>query len=195
MLAVLGDRARAAAQHGIGLRRPIAADDMDRLVGSGLLIDLPEQVVQVRIHGLRFLLAPVADQIIQLGEPGRIVDAVPLEDDGRLLMRVHVVDGQRTVAFRHRDALAEAEGGEKRRDGAKTQERRSAPCAPRPPNPSKKIARSNQYPVPPSCPSVGLTPSAHYQCNWLIPLYQNGQRHQFDPVLASSSPIGSDRGI
>ena len=47
-------------------------------------------------------------------------------------MGVHVVDGQRTVAFRHRDALAEAEGGEKRRDGAKTQERRSAPCAPRP---------------------------------------------------------------
>jgi len=50
VLAEAGDAAAAVTQHGIGLRRTVAADDLDRLVGGGFALHFPHQVDQPRVH-------------------------------------------------------------------------------------------------------------------------------------------------
>ena len=67
---------------------------MDRLSGTGLAIDLPQEIVEVRVH-LRFpFLAPVAHEPVELLQAVRVVAAVALEGDGDVLAGMRVMEGE-----------------------------------------------------------------------------------------------------
>ena len=91
VLAFLGDTAAAAAQHRVGGRRAIAADDLDVVRRTALMIRFPHQIEQPRIHLGRLVAAPVAQDDVDLAQTFRIVAAVALVDDLGLFVRVQVL--------------------------------------------------------------------------------------------------------
>ncbi len=100
VLAEARDARRAVAEHGVGLRRTVAADDLDRLAGIGLALHLPHQIDQVRVHVGLFALAPVAQEPIELLQRRLVVPAVALVGDGDVFVGMHVVQRDRArVAF------------------------------------------------------------------------------------------------
>ena len=92
VLAVLGDRARAAAEHRVGRGRAIGGSDMDRRARADLPIDLPEGVEQARVHAGRLVAAPVAQDPVELLEAARVILAVAPEGDGGAFPGVDVVE-------------------------------------------------------------------------------------------------------
>ena len=82
MLRVFGDAVRAAAQHRVGLRRAVGRNNHDRLGCSGGPVGLPDHVEQARIHPGAIVIAPIAQEPIELFENRRIIGAVDAE--GRL---------------------------------------------------------------------------------------------------------------
>ncbi len=100
MLAGLGHAARAPAQHRVGFRRAVAADDPDRLLGARLAMDFPKEVDHVGVHLDRLFLTPVAQLVVDLVERGLVVAAVHLVGDGEVLAGVSVMKGDRAgIAF------------------------------------------------------------------------------------------------
>ena len=91
MLTVLGDAAAAVAQHGVRLRRAIAADHLNRFLGADLVADLPDQIEEVRIHVGRLLAAPIPQEPIELLQRFIVIAAGALERDADVLAGVHVV--------------------------------------------------------------------------------------------------------
>ena len=102
VLAELGDAARAPAQHRVGGRRAVRRDDVDRLLGLHLARNFPQDVEQLRVHPRLVVVAPVAQEIVELFQAVFVVAAVALERDGDVVVAVGVakVDGAR-VAVRH----------------------------------------------------------------------------------------------
>ena len=82
---------RAVAQHGVGLRRTIAAHYPDRRRVAGLALHLPHQVDQVRVHVGLLGLAPVAQEPVELFQRGLVVAAVALEGDGDVFVGMDVM--------------------------------------------------------------------------------------------------------
>ncbi len=100
VLAELGDAVALPAQHGVGLRRAIAADDVDRLLGSKLALHFPNEIDQVRILRDLFIAAPVAQDVVDLLQRLVVVTAVALVGDGEVFVGVDVVQGDRAgIAF------------------------------------------------------------------------------------------------
>ncbi len=95
VLAFLRHALGAAAQHGVGGRRAIAADDLDIAARTALSIGFPHQVEQARVHLDGLVAAPVAQDVVDLLQPIRHVAAVALVDDLGLLVRVQVVELER----------------------------------------------------------------------------------------------------
>src|SRR6185369_1922506 len=91
VLAEFGDALAAAAQHGVGGGRAVAADDVDRLFGTDVAIDLPQEIDLLRVHLDGFVLAPVAHDPIDLFERGVVVLTVLFERDGQVFVGVDVV--------------------------------------------------------------------------------------------------------
>jgi len=110
------------------------ANHVNRIGRPGRLIDLPQQVEQMRVHIGRTILPPVAEDVVQLLQAVLVVDAVPLEDDRRLLAGVDMVDLERPVAFR---------------DGAERADRKDA-------------GQQSQLPQYASAYGCGLPPSPGY---------------------------------
>src|SRR5688500_10778451 len=79
MEAVLGDAVTPFAQPGVGLGRAVAGYDLDGLGRAGLLIDLPHQVEEVRVHLGRVVLADVAQDAVDLCQAVLVVNAMALE--------------------------------------------------------------------------------------------------------------------
>ena len=95
MLAELGDAGGLPPQHRVGLGRAIAAHDPDRFLGAGFALHLPHQVDEVRVHLGFLLLAPVAQEPIDLFQRRVVEAALTLEGDGDVFAGVHVVHGDR----------------------------------------------------------------------------------------------------
>ncbi len=93
VLAVLGDGARAAPQHGVSVGRAIGGHDVERLLGAELALHLPDDIEQARVHADRLVGAPIPQGPVQLLESGGNIAAILLEGDRRLLLRMHVHDG------------------------------------------------------------------------------------------------------
>src|SRR5690606_3051519 len=66
VLALLGDAAGTAAQHLVGRRRTIAADDVDVVARAGSPVNLPHEVEQARVDLDLLVLAPVAEDMVDL---------------------------------------------------------------------------------------------------------------------------------
>ena len=116
VLALLRHAPGAAAQHGVGRRRAITADDLDVARGAAFAIRLPDQVKQARVHLDRFVAAPVAQDVVDLLETVGKVAPVALIDDLRLLVRMQVIELERARL---------GPGGQRRRDhGAQDQQGR-----------------------------------------------------------------------
>ena len=153
VLAVLGDGLGAAAQHGVGVRRAIAADNVDWARGARRLIDLPEQVEQVRVHLLDLVLPPIADEVVQPLQPGLVVNAIALEDDRVGLSGMDVIDFQGPDAIGDGIAVAKREGRKQHGGGSKAQIGRPARFARCPIPVPEKFAPSEQYAARLPCPS------------------------------------------
>ena len=129
VLAVLGDEMGASPKHGVGFRRSITGDRVERLLGARLLMHLPEDVEKARAHRGWLVATPVAQQPAQLLDALRVIDAVALESDGGTLvgMDVHDGDGAR-IAIRigafERDR-EKRERGREREDRARDAQRHS----------------------------------------------------------------------
>jgi len=95
VLAVLGHALGAAAQHGVGGRRAIGADDVDVGARARCPIGFPHQVEQARVHLGGLVAAPVAQEQVYLPQAVRKVAAVALEGDLGLLVRVQVMELER----------------------------------------------------------------------------------------------------
>ena len=76
MLGILGDLMRAAAKHGVGPRRTVAGQNVDRLRRTQLAVDLPDDVEEVRVHFCRLVEPPIAHEPVQLVEDRGIVNAI-----------------------------------------------------------------------------------------------------------------------
>jgi hypothetical protein len=98
VLGKAGDAAASAPQHGVGRRRAIAADHVDRMV-AGLALHFPDQVDELRIHANGFAAPPVAQKPVELLQRGLVVAAVALVSDADVLAGVDVVhrDGARVA--------------------------------------------------------------------------------------------------
>ena len=66
VLGMLGDSFRASPQHRVGGRRTIGGDDLDRLGRAGFAIGLPNHVEQFGIHVGFVVVAPVAQEVVEL---------------------------------------------------------------------------------------------------------------------------------
>src|ERR1700739_755537 len=75
---------RAAAEHGVGGRRAIGGDDLDRLLAVDVAIDLPGGMEEVTVPHRRLLCAPVAEIVIELFQRGFVIAAVALEGDAQV---------------------------------------------------------------------------------------------------------------
>ena len=94
VIAVLGDAARAGAQHGVGAGRAIAADHFDRLFAADVAIGEPQDVEQLRVHADGFVAPPVAHEPVELLQRGVVVAAVALVGDGDGLAGMKVMKRQ-----------------------------------------------------------------------------------------------------
>ena len=81
VLAELGDAARAPAQHRVGGGRAVGRDDVDRLLGLNLARDFPQDVEQLRVHPRLLVVAPVAQEVVELLQAVFVVAPVALEGD------------------------------------------------------------------------------------------------------------------
>ena len=91
VLAEFCDALAAAAQHVVGRRRTVAADDVDRLFGADVAIDLPQEIDLLRVHLDGFVLAPVAHDPVDLLQRLVVVLTVLFERDGQVFIGVDVV--------------------------------------------------------------------------------------------------------
>ena len=64
----------------------------------GLLVDLPEQVEQMRVHLDHSVLAPVAQELVERLEAVAVVNAIALVDDDGALVGVEIVEPERPLA-------------------------------------------------------------------------------------------------
>ena len=94
VLAVARHSRRAAAEHGVGGRRAIGGDDLDRLFAVDVAVDLPDDVEQPAVHRGGVLAAPVAQEVIEFLQRGFVVAAVALEGDGEVFAGMGVVEGE-----------------------------------------------------------------------------------------------------
>src|SRR5947209_3050767 len=95
MLAGLGNAAGAPAQRSVGRWRAVAADDPDRPLASDFALNLPQEINQMRVHPHGLVLAPVAQDGVDLVESGFVVAAVHLVGDGQILVGVDVMQRDR----------------------------------------------------------------------------------------------------
>ncbi len=127
VLAELGHRLGAAAQHRVGAGRAVGGDDVDRLVRADLPVGLPHGVEQARVHLGRLVDAPVAQEPVELLQGRPVVAPVAAERDGGALLGVGVEDRERAgVAVGDRILRAGRRGqgqhdpGEAEHDAAET---------------------------------------------------------------------------
>ena len=100
MLAETRDARTAVAQHRIGLRRTVTANDLNRLLGNGFALHFPHQIDEVRIHAGLFAASPIAQEPVQLLQRGLVVLAVALIGDGDVFAGVQMMQRNRPrVAF------------------------------------------------------------------------------------------------
>src|SRR5262249_729322 len=71
--------------------RTIAADDVDRLLAADVAIDLPQEIDLLRVHLGGLVLAPVAQDPVDLLQRGVVVLAVALVGDGEVFAGVDVM--------------------------------------------------------------------------------------------------------
>ena len=98
----------------IGGGRTVGRDDADRLLGADLAHHFPQDVEQLRVHPREVVVAPVAQEVVELLQPVFVVAAVALEGDGDLVVAVGVLERDRAgVAVRHH-VLQRAGGDDQR---------------------------------------------------------------------------------
>src|SRR5262249_23627040 len=95
--ALTGLPADGTAQHVVGVARTIARDDMDGLRRSQLGVNLPQQIDQLWIHLSGLVLAPIAQDPVDLLHGVRQALASLHILDGQRFLAVDVVEGNRTV--------------------------------------------------------------------------------------------------
>ena len=123
VLAELGDGARAPPQHGVGLRRPIGRDDVDRLARPDRAVDLPDDIEEARLHPGRLVGAPVAQQPVQLLERALVVIAVALEGDRGVFLGVRMEDRDGAGIAVGDRVLGRAGAAQEGRDGNRAEDR------------------------------------------------------------------------
>ncbi len=96
--ALAGLPADGAAEHFIGAAGAIAADDMDRLGGAKLGMDLPDEVDEVGIDLDDLVLAPVAQSPVDLLHRLRDVLAVLHVLNGQRFLGVDAIEGDGSIA-------------------------------------------------------------------------------------------------
>ena len=94
--------AAALAQHRVRRGRAIARDDVKRLIGLERPAQLVEQIEQLRIDGLLFVDAEIAEQVIQLRQRLGLVLAVAAVHQPQSLTRVGVKERERAVPLHGR---------------------------------------------------------------------------------------------
>ena len=112
--------ADGAAQHVVGAARAVAGDDVDRLGRAQLGVHLPDQIDEVGVHLRRLVLAPVAQDPVDL-----------LHRLGDALAVLHVLDGQRLLgvdAVEGDGAIARGVGGDAARAGHQRKHRHRHDC-------------------------------------------------------------------
>ena len=92
MLRMFSHCARTATQDGIGMRRTIGRDDVDRLARAALAIGFPNHVKQAWVHRDLVVVAPVAQEAVQLFECRAIILAIDAKGRRNALARVGVVE-------------------------------------------------------------------------------------------------------
>ena len=170
VLAELRDAARARAQHGVGSRRAIPADHLNRLFAADLAIGLPQQIKQMRIHVGFLFLAPVAHEPVELLQRGLVIAAVALEGDGDVFAGMDVVEGEGAgVAFgdgalqgvagaqqqQSGDAELRTGAGQRRRETARVPCAHRSCCHPRSSPCQSRSPRSNWLRQHQSCSLPG----------------------------------------
>src|SRR5947199_6550616 len=85
-------------QPGVGGGAAIGRYNINRLGRADLLINLPDEVKQLRRHRGDLIGAEVAQEIIELGEALRVIDAVVLEGNAGRLAGMGMVEIKRAVA-------------------------------------------------------------------------------------------------
>ena len=125
VLAVARDALAVVAEHGVGLRRTVAAHDLDRQRRTRFALHLPEQIDQARIHAGRLAFAPVAQEPVELGQRGLVVAPVALVGDDDVLAGMKVVHGN-GARFAFGDRVLQGfrtEQEKKKREGSARRER------------------------------------------------------------------------
>jgi hypothetical protein len=149
VLAVLGDAAGGAAQHGVGLGRAVGRDHVDGLARIRFAVDLPEDVEQARVHLGRLVHPPVAQEPVELLEPVLVVGAAAAEGHRRRFAGVGVEEAQRAGLARGlrvpRHRRGREKHGRRRREAVET--RRSRPLA-APARPCRTVLTIAPAPVP-----------------------------------------------
>src|SRR4051812_14113541 len=107
----------AAAEHVVGGGRAVAADDLDRFLGSDLLIDLPEQIDLFPVHRGGFVLAPVTHDPVDLLQRLFVVLPILLEGDGQAFVGVDVVQVDGAGVAHRPGALHPNRAGEEQTGG------------------------------------------------------------------------------
>ncbi len=111
VLAVARHLAALGVELGVGLRRPVAGDQLERLIGADLLLDAVQHVEQPRVHDVLLAIAPVAHHPHGLGQGVGDVLAVLPVDRVQHLAGVQVMQvGAAIVAERQGRALQRLDG-------------------------------------------------------------------------------------
>ena len=115
----------AAAQHGVGGGRAIGGDDLDRLLAVDVAVDFPEDVEQLTVHLGLVLVAPVAQEVVELLQRLFVIAAVALEGDGEVFVGMGVVEGEGAGLVQRRGVVNRAGSGKEQQ---RAPSRRSSRC-------------------------------------------------------------------
>ena len=87
----------ATAQHVVGFHRPVSGYDVDIILAADLAIDLPDDVKQLGVHLGRLITPPVAQEMVDLLQGGRIELAVALVGENPTFAGMGEIEFQRPV--------------------------------------------------------------------------------------------------
>ena len=193
VLRILGDLARAPAQHGVRLRRAVSRQHVDRLGGAGFAVDFPDDVEEARVHFGRLVEPPVAHEPVELVEHRLVVDAVDHIGERTGLAGVLVRKGDRA-----RVPVGDGGFGRVRREPRRDKSRRHG-------RPRRRAASGRSYrrqPLQqiillncgaPNHPPLSALPSAHLRMRgstrqppvpWMSQDRKNQPRLRIDPSCA-----------
>ena len=91
MQAVARDPSGGPTQHGVGPRRAIGTEDLDRPTVAEVSIDVIEQVEQPGVQGNHLASSEVAHEPVQSPQPVELIVVAGAVGDPDLLLRVEMV--------------------------------------------------------------------------------------------------------